>query len=184
MEEVDGKAQWFRDQLSSLRKTQFTYIDSLEEVDFELLADQVFLVAYRISRVQRLLIGAATPGAIEWLPTARILFATMTGIPIETIEGGGPDRLKNSDHVILLHGPNLGESESGSGGELRLVPPNLDLAGNMCVHIVLGTDAPARSDRHRLIRIDDGTSSGGGVIAALNICCVIAQAVGARLDRG
>ena len=173
-EDVNNQAKWLKEQLILLEQDAMKPINALTPDAREGLADQVRLVAFRLSRAQSILITSATPSAVQWLSPIRHIFASGLGIPVQIL--GSPKSKsapEKGDHLIILHlhdrkhpDQSLPEMETYVWG----APGNLSIKG---VHIVVGEEAPAETDAQRVLHVHDGCDLGAAVVAMINICCVL-----------
>ena len=177
-EDVNNQATWLKEQLILLEHDAMKPINALTSDARERLADQVRLVAFRLSRARSILITAATPSAVQWLSPIRHIFASGLDIPVQIL--GSPkskSELERGDHLIILHvhdrkhpGQPLLEME-------KYIWDNSESHSVKGVHIVVGEQAPAETDAQRVLHVQDGCDLAAGAVAMINICCVLMREI-------
>ena len=142
--------------------------------DLEELADQVKHVSELIARAQRILITAATPGALVFVSAVAAVFAASSEVPVINMTEGENHQLSNDDHLIFLHVQDTDGTETSEVAAL----PNWacpDFSKNKRLHIVVNGDAVTRTGLRRVLDLHDGSDPIAAIAAMINICCVISR---------
>lgn len=180
-EDVNNQAKWLKEQLNLLEHDAMKPINALTPDAREGLADQVRLVAFRLSRARSILITSATPSAVQWLSPIRHIFASGLDIPVQIL--GSPKSKsapEKGDHLIILHVHDRQRPDRSLLETEKYIWATSENHAAKGVHIVVGELAPAKTDAQRVLHLHDGCELTAGVVAMINICCVLVRATAQR----
>ena len=173
------ETEWLQQQMTGLNRNQFEYIQAQAPQDLEELADQVKHVSWLIARAQRILITAATPGALKFVAAVSAVFAASSEVPVIDMREGENHHLSKDDHLIFLHVQDTDGAETSDGVAL-LDWACPDYSKTKRLHIVVNGDPVTRTSLRRVLDLHDGSDPIAAIAVALNICCVVAREAAKR----
>lgn len=170
----EEKSSWLMREIAHLENDAKAFILKSGSRELEETADQIELTASRLSRANRIIIVAATTGAIPFVPVIQELFASSMAAAVgEAFTAEAiPPRVGN--FLVILH---AGSSPYFSATAIRDREiydwKAANIGGVHAVHLVIDGADPERSNSHRVLHLHDGGDRLAGLSIMISTCIIL-----------
>lgn len=173
-EAVGDKSRWLMHEITRLESDTKAFILGSDDHEIEEIADQMDFIASRLSRANRIVIAAATTGAIPLVPVVRELFASGMTTTVQRPEQNETLAPKVGNFLVVLHADSSSESLGARIGDQGLYDwKQATVDGVHAVHLVVDGANPQRTYDHRVLHLHDGSDRLASISMLISACTML-----------
>lgn len=141
--------------------------------DFDRFAEQINVVASRISRATQIVIAGASKAADPWVPAIEDLFASCMVTLVRKAAAYDELAPRAGNHLIIIHvGPSISVgAEKNNCSSFHWGQAAADKVH--AVHLVVGNSAPEQTDAQRVLHLQDDSDRLAGLSMMIEVCVLL-----------
>lgn len=170
----EDKSGWLMHEIARLERDTKAFILKSKYHELEETADQIEFTASRLSRADRIIIAAATTGAIPLMPIVQELFGS--GMMTVVKEATTTEKLaaKVGNFLVILHAGSSSSSLETVAQDRGLFDWTQAATDRVhAVHLVIDGANPQGTYDHRILRLHDGSDRLAGISMLISTCIVL-----------
>lgn len=170
----EDKSGWLMREIAQLERDTKAFILQSEDHELEETADQIEFTASRLSRANRIIVAAATTGAIPLVPIVQELFASGLTTSVNEVVPDETIAAKVGNFLVILHaGSSLGTLDTAALDREPYDWGQTATHGVHAVHLVIDGKSPQRTYDHRILYLHDGNDRPASISMLISTCIIL-----------